>query len=54
MAYWSFNHALKENEERGLKHSFNGAYWSFDHRVSDKDIVHCGRKGMKWGKRKLF
>lgn len=26
------------------------AYWSFEQRVSENDVVHYGRKGMKWGK----
>lgn len=25
------------------------AYWSFEHKVSKDDVVHYGRKGMKWG-----
>lgn len=25
------------------------SYWSFDHRVSENDVVHYGRKRMKWG-----
>lgn len=24
------------------------SYWSFEHKVSEDDIVHYGRKGMKW------
>lgn len=25
------------------------SYWSFEQRVSDDDVIHYGRKGMKWG-----
>lgn len=24
------------------------AYWSFEQRVSEDDVIHYGRKGMKW------